>query len=159
LYCLSALVDAAKQMETLLLHIPQIVFIAGLGQIALVFGSMAVPKVLGWEAALSSVHPLIRQMFWTYSAYIFTINLCFGLISALDYGDITNGTHLAGLLTGFIAVYWISRVLIQFFYFDRANFPIGKWHKLAEVALVSLFVFLSIVYSTACYYNFSHLPA
>jgi len=136
-------------------NIQQFIFIAGLGQIALVIGSLAVPKVLGWGTELSKVQPLIKQMFWTYSVYIFTINLCFGLISVFDYRELSNKSNLAGLLTGFIAVYWISRVAVQFFYFDRASFPIGKWHKLAEVLLVTLFVFLSLVYSAVCYYNFN----
>jgi len=141
-------------MQTL--NIQQLIFIAGLGQIALIIGSLAVPKVLGWGMELAKVQPLIKQMFWTYSAYIFTINLCFGLISVFDYRELSNGTNLAGLLTGFIAVYWISRVGVQFLYFDRAGFPTGKWHKLAEVVLVALFVFLSLVYSAACFYNFNH---
>ncbi|SEO85744.1 hypothetical protein SAMN05192574_114107 [Mucilaginibacter gossypiicola] len=93
-------------------------------------------------------------MFWTYAAYILVVNLCFGLVSVFCYWELTNGSRLAMLLTAFIAVYWISRVLIQFFYFDREAFPNGLWHKLGEVVLVTLFVFLSIVYSWAAYINY-----
>ena len=131
-----------------------IIRLAGLAQIALVMGSFAIPRVLNWRGELAKVQPLIKQMFWTYAAYILVINLCFGLLSVFCYPELVNGSKLAMLLTGFIAVYWISRILIQFFYFDRAGFPAGIWHKAAEAALVSLFIFLSVVYSRAAYINY-----
>lgn len=134
--------------------IQQLIKLAGLAQIVLVLGSLAIPKVLNWQAELGKVQPLIKQMFWTYAAYILVINLCFGLLSIFNVHELTNGSNLSMLVNGFIAVYWISRVLIQFFYFDRSGFPSGKWHRLAEVALVVLFVFLSAVYSWAAYYNY-----
>lgn len=130
--------------------------IAGLAQVVLVGGSLAIPRVLNWRNELAKVQPLIKQMFWTYAAYILVINLCFGLLSLLDYKELLNGSTLALLITGFIAVYWISRVLIQFFYFDRTNFPAGKWNRLAELLLVVLFIFLSMIYSLACYSNYKH---
>ena len=131
-----------------------LVCIAGLAQIVLVMGSIAIPKILNWQSELAKVQPLIKQMFWTYAAYILVINLCFGLVSVFDSNELINGSRMAMFVTCFIAAYWISRVLIQFFYFDRSNFPAGKWNRLAEVLLVMLFVFLSIVYSAAAYNNY-----
>src|SRR5476651_358497 len=111
-----------------LLNIQKLVWIAGLAQVVLAAGSLAIPKILKWHAELAKVQPLIKQMFWTYAAYILVINLCFGLVSVFDYRELTNGSSLSKMITGFIAVYWISRVLIQFFYFDRTNFPAGQWN-------------------------------
>lgn len=133
--------------------IQQLIFIAGLAQLALVAGSLAIPKVLDWHTGLAKLRPLLKQMFWTYAAYILVTNLCFGLISAFDFRDLANHSTLAALITGFIAVYWISRVFIQFFYFDRTDFPPGKWNKMAEIVLVTLFIFLSVIYSLALYAN------
>ncbi|MES2274823.1 MAG: hypothetical protein V4592_02295 [Bacteroidota bacterium] len=130
------------------------VFIAGLAQIALATGSLVIPKILNWKAELAKVQPLIKQMFWTYATYILVINLCFGLVSVFARVDLTNGSRLATLVTSFISVYWISRVLIQFLYFDRTYFPTGKWHRLREAVLVTLFVFLSIVYGYASCLNY-----
>ncbi|MBW4889400.1 hypothetical protein KXQ82_06725 [Mucilaginibacter sp. HMF5004] len=140
-------------METL----QQFIRVAGLAQIVLAGGSIAIPGVLKWREQLSHVRPLIRQMFWTYAAYIFVINLCFGLVSLFAYRDITNTSTLSTLVTGFIALYWISRVLVQFLYFDRSDFPKGKLNQLAEVALVLLFITLSVIYSWAFYINLKQL--
>ncbi|MDP9079205.1 MAG: hypothetical protein M3O71_17390 [Bacteroidota bacterium] len=135
----------------------QLICIAGFAQIALVVGSLAIPGILNWHTELARVQPLIKQMFWTYAAYILVINLSFGLLSVFDSVELINGAHISMFVTAFIAVYWISRVLIQFFYFDRANFPKGSRNRLAEIVLVALFIFFSLIYSRAFYINYNHI--
>jgi hypothetical protein len=136
--------------------IQQFLYFAGLAQIILAIGSLAIPPILNWRFELAKVQPLIKQMFWTYAGYILVINLCFGLLSVFDFKELTNGSTLAMLVTGFIALYWISRILVQFLYFDRASFPVGRWNMVAEIVLVTLFIFLSMVYSLAFYFNYQH---
>ncbi len=136
--------------------IQQCIYFAGLAQITLAIGSLAIPPILNWRTELAKVQPLIKQMFWTYAGYIFAINLSFGLLSVFDFKELTNGSTLTMLVTGFIALYWISRILIQFLYFDRSNFPAGFWNVMAEITLVTLFISLSVIYSLAFYFNYQH---
>ena len=63
-------------MKILSFSIQQLIWFAGLTLVGLVVGSLAIPRVLNWRAELSKVQPLIKQMFWTYAAYILVINLC-----------------------------------------------------------------------------------
>jgi hypothetical protein len=144
-----------KEVEMRLsdINIQQLIYMAGLGQIALAAGSVVIPKLLNWSTEMNKVQPLIKQIFYTYACYILVFNFSFGLLSVFVNLDLTNGSRLATLVCGFIAVYWISRVCIQFFYFDRANFPSSAWHKLGESVLVTLFIFFSLVYSYAFYFN------
>ncbi|MDT3405603.1 hypothetical protein [Mucilaginibacter terrae] len=141
----------------LLSHIKHIVTVAGLAQIALVLGSVFIPHILKWKAALNGVQPLIKKLFWTYAVYILCINLSFGLLSALAAPDLVNGTKLATLVSAFITIYWLSRVLVQFFYFDRSSFPTGWLYILGEVALVCLFIMLTLTYGLAFYLNVNQL--
>lgn len=136
------------------LHVQSIVRLAGLAQLFLAIGSLAIPGILNWRSELAKTHPLIKQMFWVYAAYIFVINICFALVSWFNAADICDRSRLATLVSGFIAVYWISRIVIQFAYFKRAYFPKGKWNNLGEAVLVFVFIFLSIVYSMICYSNY-----
>ena len=92
-------------------------------------------------------------MFWTYAAYILVINICFGLLSVFCYRELAAGSSLAALVNGFIAAYWISRVAIQFLYFDRTAFPQGKFYLAGEVLLVLAFILLSGVYTYSFIYN------
>lgn len=129
------------------------IFLAGLGQIGLVAGSLVIPKILKWKDELNKVQPLIKQIFWTYAGYILVTNFCFGLISVFATNTLIDKSILATAVTGFIALYWFSRIAIQFFYFDRKNFPDGKILLLGEVLLIALFVFLTLVYGWSFYLN------
>jgi hypothetical protein len=133
-------------------HIPLLVFLGGLGQLILILASLAIPHVLRWREETAKLRPLTRQVFWTYAAYIWCTNLAFGLVSLWPEW-LLDRSPLAGCVTGFIAAYWIGRVLIQLFYFDRSDAPPGLHVRLAEVALVALFVYLSLVYSAGLLFN------
>jgi hypothetical protein len=133
-------------------NLPTLVLLAGIGQLVLIAASVAIPRVLRWKEETAKLRPLTRQVFWTYAIYIWCTNLSFGLVS-LHPGWLLDHSPLAGCVTGFIAVYWIGRVLIQFFYFDRSDAPPGQYIRLAEVGLVLLFVYLSLVYASALLFN------
>ena len=112
--------------------------------------------MLGWRAETAKLRPLTRQVFWTYAAYIWATNLSFGLVS-LHPAWLLDGSPLAAGVTGFISAYWIGRVGIQFFYFDRSDAPSGPAVRLAEVGLVALFVYLAAVYSAATLFNMGRM--
>lgn len=139
-------------MTSIVRHLPSLVFLAALGQLALVVASLAIPRVLGWRADTAKLRPLTRQVFWTYAAYIWATNLSFGLVS-LHPAWLLDGSPLAAGVTGFMTAYWIGRVAIQFFYFDRTDAPSGPAVRLAEIALVALFVYLAVVYGAAVAHN------
>lgn len=121
--------------------------LAGLGQLALALASLAIPRVLRWREETAKLRPLTRQVFWTYAAYIFSFHMAFGLLSALAPDRLLDRTPLARTVAGFIAVYWGARLALQFFCFDRSERPPGALAKLAETALVSLFLSLTVVYA------------
>jgi len=127
-------------MKTLLI-------LAGLGQLVLALGSLALPMMLRWRDDTAQLRPLTRQVFWTHSAYIWLTNICFGVISAAAPDLLLERTPLARVVAGYVTAYWGARVVIQFFYFDRSAAPAGAVYKIAEVALVGLFVFLTAVYA------------
>jgi hypothetical protein len=123
-----------------------LLILAGLGQLALAAGSLALPRILRWGDDTAKLRPLTRQVFWTYAAYIWVTNICFGLVSTFGAEWLLDRSPLARAVTGYIAVYWGSRLLVQFFYFDRSEAPPGAIYKLGEVALVGLLVYLTAVY-------------
>jgi hypothetical protein len=130
-----------------------LIFICGILHLALAIGSSIIPKVLNWNVELAKVKPLIRQMFWTYAAYILVINVCFGLVSIWGTNELIDHSFLASCLTFFISMYWLTRIGIQFFYFDKTNAPKGLFFTLGEIALVVLFILFTVIYFIAFLYN------
>ena len=125
--------------------------LAGLGQLALAAGSLAIPRILGWRAETAKLRPLTREVFWTYAGYIWVTNLCFGLVSTLAPGALLEPTRLALLVNGYIAVYWGARLVIQLVGFDRSDIPDGLSYRLADAALTGLFASLTAVYGAAAW--------
>lgn len=133
--------------------IESLLFAAGIGQLLLAAASLAVPRLLRWSEDLAKLRPLTRQVFWTYAGYIWATNVFFGLVSTALPGSLADRSPLAAALTGFIAIYWLARLAIQFAYFDRSSAPVGLRFQLAEFALVGLFVALTIIYGWAAIHN------
>ncbi|HUG54035.1 MAG TPA: hypothetical protein VMR21_10545 [Vicinamibacteria bacterium] len=123
--------------------------LAGLGQLALALASLAIPRVLRWREETARLRPLVRQLFWIYSAYILGFHVAFGLLSALRPLWLLDGSGLAAAVCGFVAVYWGARLVLQFAYLDRSDAPRGARFRAAEAALVTLFVVLVATYSAA----------
>jgi hypothetical protein len=123
-----------------------LVVAAGLAQLAIAAGSLAIPGVLRWSEDLARLRPLTRQVFWTYAGYIWSTNVGFGLVSALAPLWLTRPSPLGGAVCAYIATYWGARVVIQFTYFDRSDAPRGQRYTVAEAVLVGLFLFLTLVY-------------
>jgi hypothetical protein len=120
---------------------------AGAAQLVLVVVSLAIPRWLRWAEDLRHVRPLTRQVFWTYAGYIWTTNLGMGLVSTIGARFLLDGSPLATAVCGFIALYWGARVVIQFVYFDRTDAPKGWFFVMGEVALVGLFITLTLIYT------------
>ena len=85
--------------------------------------------------------------------FLLGFHVAFGLLSLLAPGWLLDGTGLAASVSGFIALYWSARLVLQFTYLDRSDAPQGRWFLAAEAALVSLFVFLSVTYTGALVAN------
>ena len=133
-----------------------LIVVAGVGQLVLVAVSPAIPKVLKWNEELTRVSELTRRLFWVYAAYILCTNLCFGLISTFAPYALLDDSLLAIAVSGFIAVYWGSRLVIQFACFGNVK-PPGALYRFAEVVLVLFFVFLTVVYGATAYTNILRL--
>ncbi|MCA9117692.1 MAG: hypothetical protein KDA79_21625 [Planctomycetaceae bacterium] len=120
---------------------------AGIGQVVLALASLAIPRELNWVAQTKLLRPLTRQVFWTYAGYIWFSNMSSGLLSTFLPGSLVDGSPLAVAVSGFIAIWWAARLAIQFTCFDRSDVPAGTRFAVAEAALVTLFVALTITYS------------
>ena len=133
--------------------IQKLIFWSGFGHIALCIGSLYIPKALQWQKHLKNLQPFLRQMFWTYAAYILVINCCFGLVSIFGSYELLDHSFLAKSITLFIGIYWLTRIGIQFFYFDKSEAPKGIQYTVGEIALIGLFIFFTLTYLIAFFFN------
>lgn len=120
--------------------------LAGVAQLGIAGSSLLIPRLLGWRDETMRLKPLTRQVFWTYASYILSFHVAFGLLSLFAPAALLDGSFLARAVCGFIALYWLVRLTLQFAAFDR-SVAIGRpLFRFAEAAYVSTFAYLALVY-------------
>jgi len=140
-------------MKLFLNQLTNLIYLAGIAQITLALFSIVIPFVLKWKEEMSKVNALIRNVFYTYSVYIFATNIWFGIISILFPTQLKDGSGLSSGITVFIALYWWGRVFVQFVFGKADGKPQGFIFVIGEIALWILFLALSLIYSVAAFYN------
>jgi hypothetical protein len=129
------------------------IVLAGLVQLAIAATSLAIPRLLDWPADLAKLQPLTRSIFWTYAGYILGTHVWFAAMSLGWSSELLSGTPLAALITGFIAVYWLVRVVGQFAWYARGVANTRPLFRAAEVLYVGGFAFLVAVFTAATIHN------
>jgi hypothetical protein len=98
-----------------------LLILSGAGHIAVSLGSLAVPTLLDWKRHLDIAPPLLRQVFWTYSAYTKLVIIAMGLVSILGANELVSASFLAKCINLFVVVYWVGRLGVEFLYYDRSE--------------------------------------
>lgn len=124
-----------------------LLMLSGAGHIAMSIGSLAVPGLLDWKKHLDAAPTLLRQVFWTYSAYIKMVNIGFGVVSLLGSHELIGPSFLAKSLNIFIVLYWLGRLGVEFLYYDRSQ--LKGIAKTADIVLNVLIVYFILVHGAA----------
>ena len=126
-----------------------LVFLGGVCHFGILLASALVPRVLDWRSELQRLSALSRHLVWTHGAFIVLVIIGFGTISVLHARELSGGDALARTACGFIAVFWLARLFIQFFVFDATPYLKGPVLKIGYHALTVVFAYLAVVYAWA----------
>jgi hypothetical protein len=126
-----------------------LILFGGVCHFGILFASALVPRVLDWRKELRHLSPLSRHLVWTHGAFIVLVIVGFGATSLLHARELAGGAALARTFCGFIAVFWLARLFIQFFVFDAKPYLNGPLLKLGYHGLTVVFVYLGLVYAWA----------
>jgi hypothetical protein len=124
------------------------IWLAGVIYIAIVLANLPLPRKLRVSENLASVPRFLRQVFYVHWFYIVLIVAFF---SALCFGftrDLMGASALGRFLSGFMAVFWLLRLVLQLFYYDselRQQIRVlDAIYNLVLVALVVIFGFAAL---------------
>lgn len=126
----------------------RLIWLAGAIQAGIVLVNGILPGRLRVRENVKSLPIFIRQIFYVHWVYIV---LTVGLFSALCFGfahDLAGASALGRFLSGFMGGFWLLRVALQWFYYDREVRRANRW--LDALYLASLFV-LSIIFVRAVF--------
>lgn len=131
--------------------------VSGWSLVLLCIGSIWIPKVLGWKEKTGCLTPLMRELFWTYSLYIWASHLFFAVMALTQADWFLSGSSAAASLAGFVCLWWSVRLYLQFFGFDFDEVGGGLAEKLAKHVLTALFIGLVFVFGMTVAWNLGWL--
>jgi len=120
----------------------RLIWAAGAIQAGIVLVNGVLPERLRVRETVKDVPLFIRQMFYVHWIYIV---LTVGFFSALCFGfarDLAGASLLGRFLSAFLGGFWLLRLALQCFYYDREVRRANRW--LDAVYLASLIALLAI---------------
>ncbi len=126
-----------------------LIFISGILHLGTLIGSAQVPKELDFKNELPKLSPMLRHWILTGGAYVVINLIAFGLISLFFAERLASGTPLARAFCAYVAVFWMIRLLIQFFLFDAKPYLRNWFLKVGYHGLTLVFTWHTLVFGYA----------
>lgn len=127
--------------------------VGGGSLVALSVASFWIPRALGWREKLAGLTPLMRELWWTYSIYVWSSHVFFAVL-ALGFGDwLLSRTGPAIAMTAFMLLWWSVRLGLQFFGFDLREIEGRLSNRVAKHLLTLLFAGLVVLYGSLLAWN------
>jgi hypothetical protein len=126
----------------------RLIWAAGAIQAGIVLVNGILPGRLRVRENVRGIPTFIRQIFYVHWIYIV---LTVGFFSALCFGfahDLAGSNSLGRFLSAFLAGFWLLRVVLQWFYYDREVRRANRW--LDALYLASL-IGLSFIFALAAF--------
>lgn len=121
-------------------------WLAAAGHFVVLIASFQVPYRLGWKEDLAKLTPFNRKLMWVHGGFAVYTIISFGLLTLVLHNEMLGGHRAAAALAAFIGIYWLLRVVVDFTYYDHADWPKGKGFVAGHALLTLLFVFLFATY-------------
>jgi hypothetical protein len=97
----------------------ELIWGAGAVHVGIVLANIPLPGRLRVREGLAGVPRFVRQIFYVHWIYIVIV---VGMFAALCFGfaaELAGGSGLGRFLSGFVAGFWLLRIVLQIFYYDR----------------------------------------
>jgi len=119
--------------------------LAGLICVGLVVANFVASRRLGYARSLAGAETLVRQIFYVHCAYI--VMLISGLaILSLGWPELFLEPGMGRVVSGFFAVFWGSRVVVQLTYYDPKY---RRRERFWDFFFLLVFLSLAVIFASA----------
>lgn len=129
-------------MQTLIV----LIWAAGAVQLTILAANFVMPAKLRCRENLIKVSPMVRNVFIVHWGYILLMLAIFAPLCFRFAPELAGGSRLGHFLSAAIALFWLPRIPIQLFVYDR---ELRRQHRLGDVAMLLALTFLVLVFGAA----------
>ncbi len=119
---------------------------AGAVHLGIIAANVPLPGRLRVRERLAGVPRFVRQIFYVHWLYIVIV---LGMFAALCFGfarELAGATPMGRFLSAFMAAFWLLRICLQVFYYDR---EIRRQNRVLDALYMVALVVLVVVFGTA----------
>jgi hypothetical protein len=117
-------------------------------QMAIFLANFYLPFKLQYRKNISPMAPFFRQVFITHAAYITGVVLLFSVITFAFAPELASGHGLGQFLAATLCLFWLCRIALQLFYYDKS---IRRANRAGDIAMTLAVVFLALTYGAAAF--------
>jgi hypothetical protein len=121
-------------------------WVAGVLQWLIAFSNAFAARLFRYRENMAKVTPFVREVFIVQNVYIMATVATFGVICILFAPELTGQSALGRFLSGFLAIFWGGRIIIQLFFYDK---DVKRSRPIANVAFLATFIYLSGLFAIA----------
>lgn len=103
--------------------------LASLSYLGLIAAGLLMPKVTGLWADTKKLSPFAQGLFRTYYAFIGLCLVSFGAGSWIFAEELAGGGALARAVCGFLALFWLVRLVAAIWVLDVTPYLTDNWRK------------------------------
>ena len=122
------------------------IWAAGAVHLLLAAANIFLPGILDYRANLATMQPIFKQIFVVHSVYLVLILLIFSGVCFFFASDLAGASRLGRFLCAAMAFFWLLRVPLQLFYYDR---ELRRKRRVADIAYTLAVSFLALVFVVA----------
>jgi hypothetical protein len=119
---------------------------AGAIYVGIMVANVPLPRRLRLQERLAGVPGFVRQIFYVHWIYIV---LLLGMFAALCFGfasDLSGATALGRFLSAVMAAFWLLRMGLQVFYYDR---QLRRENRGLDLLYMTALAFLIVIFGAA----------
>jgi hypothetical protein len=124
----------------------QAIQLAGGIQIAIIAANVPLPGRLRVRQHLASVPKFLRQIFFVHWFYIVLVLGFFSALCLVFPHELAGGSSLGRFVSGFIAAFWLVRIVLQLTYYDKG---VRRENRLLDAMYVVALMLLTLIFSFA----------
>jgi hypothetical protein len=120
----------------------RLIWAAGFIHAGIIAANIPLPGRLQVRKNLASAPAFIRQIFYVHWLYIVIIVGLFATLCFRFDKELAGATSLGRFLSGFIALFWLLRIILQLLYYDRETRRANRFLDFLYIASLTLMVII-----------------
>ena len=120
--------------------------VAGVLQWLVAFSNLFAARIFRYRENIAKVSPFVREVFIVQNIYIMATVITFGILCVGFAPELAGRSALGRFLSGFLAIFWGGRIVIQLFFYDK---DVKRSRPILNIAFLVTFIYLCGTFAVA----------